>query len=268
MTDIALANVSVTLLGARVVDGVSAEVPTGSWMSLIGPNGAGKTTLLRAVAGGVAHEGRIEFDGTELRNTGTRERARAIALVPQQPERPEGTRVLDYVLLGRSPYIPYLGMERPDDLAIAHAQLDRLELSSLARRSVTTLSGGEFQRAVLARALAQQAPVLLLDEPTSSLDLGHAQHVLELVDELRAERGLTVISALHDLTLAGQFSDELVLLVDGRVVARGATDAVLTAPLIATHYQANVRVVTDDVAGTVLVPVRSDARTPPHETAV
>jgi iron complex transport system ATP-binding protein len=197
-----------------------------------------------------------------LAGSSYRRRAWTVAGVPQRPERPAGMRVVDYVLLGRSPYVPYLGMEGRSDLAVAEAQLERLELVSFADRPVTTLSGGEFQRAVLARALAQQAPVLLLDEPTSSLDLGHAQQVLELVDELRRERGLTVVSALHDLNLAGQFSDELLLLVDGRVVARGPAVEVLTAELIAAHYGANVTVIHDEVAGPVLVPRRSPRRQP------
>ncbi len=257
MTHVDAADVSVTLLDRRVVSGVSFEVPTGWWVSLIGPNGAGKTTLLRAIAASVAFDGRVTFDGQRIEGAGERRRARAVAVVPQHPERPPGMRVVDYVLLGRSPYVPYFGVENGDDLHIVDAQLDRLELRALANRHVTTLSGGEFQRAVLARALAQQAPVLLLDEPTSSLDLGHAQQVLELVDELRRERELTVVSALHDLNLASQYSDELVLLVDGGVVARGTAREVLTAESLAEHYGASVTVIEDPVAGPIVVPRRA-----------
>ncbi len=250
-----LAQVGVNLLGNRVVDQVDLTVGHGHWVSLIGPNGAGKTTLLRAIAGAVDHDGSITLDERPLGTLTERQRARTVAVVPQHPERPEGMRVVDYVLLGRSPYIHYLGVEGRTDLDVVRAQLERLELIELADRPVTTLSGGEFQRAVLARALGQQAPVLLLDEPTSSLDLGHAQQVLELVDALRRERGLTVISALHDLTIAGQYSDELVLLVDGRVAARGKAEQVITSELISTHYGANVEVI-DGPDGLVLVPRR------------
>ncbi len=256
MTHLGLHDLGVTLLETPVLRDVVLDVPAGSWTSLIGPNGAGKTTLLRAVAGAVAYDGHVTFDGATARTTSHRERARTLAVVPQQPERPQGMRIIDYVLLGRSAYVPYLGTERAADLHIAEAQLRRLDLLELAERAVDAVSGGEFQRAVLARALAQQAPVLLLDEPTSSLDLGHAQQVLELVDDLRIERQLTVLSALHDLNLAGQFSDELVLLVDGRIVARGTAQEVLTTEAIARHYGANVSVVRDEHGHTALVPVR------------
>ena len=254
--ELCLEAVGVELLDIRVLENVDLAIRAGSWLSLIGPNGAGKTTLLRAVSGAVPHDGRITFGGEAIDRLRERRRARTVAVVPQRPERPDGMRVLDYVLLGRSPYIPYLGTEGDDDLAVAHAQIDRLDLRRVTGRSVTALSGGEFQRVVLARALAQQAPLLLLDEPTSSLDLGHAQDVLELVDELRRERGLTVVSAMHDLTTAAQFSDELALLVDGRAVARGAPAAVLTPEAVATHYGASVHVVHDPVVGPVLVPRR------------
>jgi iron complex transport system ATP-binding protein len=262
---IAGARVSVTLLDRVVVRDVDVTVARGAWLSLIGPNGAGKTTLLRALAGQVPAAGTLTIAGRPWASMPARRRARQVAVVPQQPERPSGMRVLDYVLLGRSPHLPYLGTERRDDVLIAHAQLERLDLVAFADRPVTTLSGGEFQRAVLARALAQQAPILLLDEPTSALDLGHAQQVLELVDELRRERGLTVVAALHDLTLAGQYADELMLLVDGRVVAKGPAVDVLTGENIGTHYHATVEVVRHERAGPVPIPYRR-ARPEGHAT--
>jgi iron complex transport system ATP-binding protein len=251
-------DVGVELLGRRVVDGVSLTVSAGGWLSVVGPNGAGKSTLLRAIAGSVAHSGRAEFDGAELAGLRWRRRARTVAVVPQEPTRPDGMSVLDYVLLGRTPYVSYLGIETADDLAVAEELLDTLELARFADRAVTALSTGEFQRAVLARALAQQAPLLLLDEPTSALDLGHAQQVLELVDELRADRGLTVLSTLHDLTVAGQFADRVALLVDGSVAAVGAATDVLTEEAIAAHYGARVRVLPDpEGGGVVVVPART-----------
>ena len=136
--------------------------------------------------------------------------------------------VREYVLLGRTPYIGYLASERRRDFEAADAAMARLDLGELARRRLSALSGGERQRVVLARALAQQAPLLLLDEPTTSLDVGRQQQVLEIVDELRASEGLTVLSAMHDLTLAGQYADRLLLLDRGRLVASGAAEDVLT----------------------------------------
>jgi iron complex transport system ATP-binding protein len=168
--------------------------------------------------------------------------------------------VSSYVLMGRTPYIPYFGVESAHDLAVVDEVLARMELRDLASRPLGELSGGELQRAVLARALAQEAPVLLLDEPTSSLDIGHQHQVLELVDALRRERGLTIVSAMHDLTLAAQFADRLVLLADGRSVAEGDARSVLTEDVLARHYPgASVKVLVDG-EDIVVVPTRT-ART-------
>jgi iron complex transport system ATP-binding protein len=185
-----------------------------------------------------------------------------VAYVPQRPVIPSGATVTDYVLMGRNPYIPYLASESRSDLDAVGRVLQRLDLGEFAGREVALLSGGEIQRAVLARALAQEAPVLLLDEPTSALDVGHQQQVLELVDGLRVEEGLTVVSTRHDLTLAGQYSEELVLLDGGRAVARGRAAEVLREDLIERHYGASVEVV-EGAAGVLVVPTRRVARRVP-----
>jgi iron complex transport system ATP-binding protein len=249
-------NVTVDLGGLRILEGVDLDVATGEWVGLIGPNGAGKTTLLRAAIGAVRPTaGSVLIDGES--HLGSLERARRVAWVPQRPFAPPGVTVFDYVMLGRNPHIPYFGTERPRDVAAVWAALEALELEALADRDVAVLSGGEFQRAVLARAVAQDAPILLLDEPTSSLDVGHQQQVLGLVDRLRSERALTVVSALHDLTLAAQFCPRLVMLAAGRVVADGSAKDVLTEQRLAIHYGATVRVREDPEAGVVVVPVRN-----------
>ena len=163
--------------------------------------------------------------------------------------------VAEYVLLGRTPHLGYLARDGDGDREAAAEALHRLDLDSFAGRRLGTLSGGEQQRAVLARALAHQAPVLLLDEPTASLDIGRSQEVLELVDELRREQGLTVVATMHELTLAGQYADRLLLLDRGRVVASGEPREVLTEELVARHYGASVRI--QQVAGgLVVVPAR------------
>ncbi|HET7043634.1 MAG TPA: ABC transporter ATP-binding protein [Gaiellaceae bacterium] len=248
---IELERVSVTLGGARVVHAVSAGVEQGAWVTLLGPNGAGKSTLLRAIAGLVRAEGSIRIGGTPLRALDRRALARRVAVVPQLPQLPRALTVEEYVLLGRTPYLSYLGRENVHDRGSARRALERLDLVRMARRPLGSLSGGERQRAVLARALAQEASVLLLDEPTTALDPGRQQDVLELVDALRLESGLTVLSAMHDLTLAGQYAQRLVLLDGGRVVAAGTPDEVLTVELVAEHYGAAVRIVDGAV-----VPVR------------
>jgi iron complex transport system ATP-binding protein len=233
---------------------LTLRVEDGEWVSLIGPNGAGKTSALRAVAGLVAFEGEVELDGRDARKLGRREQAQLVAFVPQKPETPPELTVAEYVLLGRTPHISYFGSESRADRAAATRALHRLELGTFADRSLGSLSGGELQRTVLARALAQEARILLLDEPTSSLDLGRQQLVLELVDELRRD-GLTVVSTLHDLTLAGQYADRLYLLDRGSVVAEGGAGEVLSAANLAAHYGASVRVVEEDGA-VFVVPTR------------
>ena len=256
MSAIELRGVSVDLDGRPVLRGLDLVVPGGARLGLIGPNGSGKTTLLRTVAGLVPHRGELRVGDAPPGSLSRRELARRIALVPQNPAVPAGTTVADYVLLGRTPYIPYLGTESRRDLAIVAQVLDQLDLAAFADRRLDSLSGGERQRAVLARALAQQAPVLLLDEPTTGLDVGHQQQVLELVDELRESLDLTVVSAMHDLTLAGQFADQLVLLDGGRVAAVGPVREVLTEQVIGRHYHASVRVLEEPGGGIVVVPVR------------
>ena len=258
MSAVALDGVSISLGGRRVVRDVSAKVGTGDWVAVIGPNGAGKTTLLRAIGGLVRHDGVIAVLGVPHAAASRRDLARRVALVPQVPSTPPEFLVRDYVLLGRTPHISYLGAESRRDLDAAERALDRLDLIGLGARRLGTLSGGERQRAVLARALAQDAPVLLLDEPTSALDVGRGQEVLELLDELRRERGLTVVSAMHDLTLAGQFATRLVLLADGAVAADGRPRDVLTEEALERYYGADVRVVDDGVQRAV-VPVRRRA---------
>jgi iron complex transport system ATP-binding protein len=251
-----LERLSVALGGVRIVDDVSFSVQDGEWIALIGPNGAGKTTLLRAIVGLVNHDGRIRLLGDDAARLSRRALARRVALVPQVPVMPEHATVAQYVLLGRTPHVSYLGSERRADYDAVAAALERLDLLALAERPLGSLSGGERQRATLARALAQDAPILLLDEPTTSLDVGRQQQALELVDELRHDRDLTVISTMHDLTLVGQYGERLLLLDGGKVVADGTAGDVLTRPLIAAHYGADVRVLGEPESGVAVVPVR------------
>ncbi|MFN2526474.1 MAG: ABC transporter ATP-binding protein [Actinomycetota bacterium] len=256
MIPISIRNLAVGYDGKPVVQDLSLDIGDGRWITLIGPNGAGKTTVLRAVAGLIGFAGDIALGDEAVGVASRRTIARLVAYVPQRPFIPEAATVTDYVLMGRTPYISYFGTESSSDRRVVAEVLGRLELGALAGRDMGSLSGGEIQRAVLARALAQQAPVLLLDEPTSALDVGHQQQVLELVDGLRHEGGLTVISTMHDLTLAGQYSDALVLLDEGRAVARGEASEVLRADLIRRHYGAAVKVLAGE-SGPVIVPTRA-----------
>lgn len=259
VTAIACRGLEVTLGGTPVLSGVDLSVEQGEWLTVVGPNGAGKSTLLRVVAGVVAGRGTVELGGRPAATLARRERAQLVALVPQAPVLPPGISVGEYVLLGRTPHISGLAVEGPRDLAAVHDALTQLDLVSFAGRALATLSGGERQRVFLARALAQGAPLVLLDEPTTALDVGHAQQVLETVDRLRRTRGLTVLSTMHDLTLAGQYADRLVLLDRGRLVISGSAEEVLTAEHLATYYGANV-VVLSDGDRPVVVPERTRSR--------
>lgn len=243
--------VRVAYNGSFVVGPIDLEVRSGEWVALIGPNGAGKSTLLRSAVGGVEFSGEVSLGGAP-RRLGI-----DIAWMPQRPTLPDEMTVGEYALLGRTPHLRYLQSERAADFAATESALRRLDLQGLRNRRLRTLSGGEAQRVVLARALAQESPVLLLDEPTSSLDLGHAVDVLELIDDLRVGGGLTVVTAIHDLTLAERFADRLVLMASGQIVSQGGGAEVLTAEALRAYYGAGVHVITVGNRPTV-IPQRED----------
>lgn len=226
---------------------VSLHAIPGEWLSIIGPNGCGKSTLLHSIAGLNRFSGDIEVAGVKPRHISRRQLAQKVALMPQQPIIPEGLRIRDYIALGRTPY-------RGRDTGVVDAVMERLGLTPYARRTLNDVSGGELQRVVLARSLAQEPEVLLLDEPTSALDIGMAQQVMEMIDQIRQESGLTVIAAVHDLTLAGQYSDRIALLSDGELVRAGSPSEVLTEDTIASVYGASVRVT--EMGAPVVIPQR------------
>lgn len=241
--------VEVSYDGRKVLGPVTVDVGDGEWLGLIGPNGAGKTTMIKAAVGVVAHVGTISLGGRK-RRLGV-----DVAWMPQRPHLPEEMGVADYAMLGRTPHLGYLAAETKHDVDTVYRALEKLDLLAFARRPLGTLSGGEAQRAVMARALAQEAPVLLLDEPTASLDVGHAVEVLDVLDQLRKAEGLTVVSAAHDLTLAGRYADRLLLVSGGRVVADGSPGEVLTESHLKAHYGAGIRVI-EDRDGPIVVPMR------------
>jgi iron complex transport system ATP-binding protein len=260
-------DLSVTLDGNRILQQIDLDVLRGEWLALLGPNGAGKTTLVRALSGTVRHVGSVDFgdavDTDDARDAerrirpgdAARLRARRIAVVPQAPVIPPGITAFEYVLLGRTPYQGLRMAASLDDRRRTLAILQRLDLERFAQRDLGTLSGGERQRVVLARALVADAPVLVLDEPTAALDLGHQFEILELLAELQRERGLTVVTTLHDLGVAGQFGDRLAVLHEGRIVAHGAPADVLTPDHVGRWWGVEVTTETDG-GGRVSVTVR------------
>ena len=257
MTSLAFVDVSVKYGSSVAVQGFTDTVRPGEWLCLIGPNGAGKSSLLRSAAGLVKHEGGILVDGSPLHLRTSRRRAALVAHVPQSPSMPEDMTAAEYVLLGRNPYVGYFGNESKHDRMMVARVVERLDLEEFAERRLGTLSGGERQRLVIARALAQEAPIMLLDEPTSALDIGHQQQALELVDSLRREHGFTVVSAMHDLTLAGLYSDRLALLHQGHCVATGPAEQVLKAETLSEFYGVSVTVHHEPDGTVVVVPRRT-----------
>jgi iron complex transport system ATP-binding protein len=253
-------DLTVRYSGTTALAGISGQVRDGEWLGLIGPNGAGKTTLLNAIARLTPYAGSVTVGDRPAGRLSRRELARLIAYVPQRPLLPPDMTVSDYVLLGRTAHIGYLRSETAADRRVCAAAIGRLDLGPMAARTLQTMSGGELQRVVLARAIAQEAPVLLLDEPTSALDLGRRMDALELIDEVRRERSLTVLSAIHDLTLAGQFADRLVLLAAGQIAASGSAPEVLRDAVLAAHFGAGIQVLRTDGGDIAVISRRSPRR--------
>ena len=232
---------------------VDAVVAPGAVLGIIGPNGSGKSSLLRVLSGLRRPEaGQVSVDGRPLTGLSDRERGRTIAIVPQETHPAFPLRVREMVLLGRAPHLGPFGWEQPTDLRAAHEAMRRTETLDLAERPLDELSGGERQRVVLARALAQEAPVLLLDEPTAFLDLRHAVVLLDLVKDL-AREGRSVGLVVHDLNLASMYCDRLLLLAAGSVVAEGTPDEVLTWARLCDVYGTELYVAPNDVTGKTIV---------------
>lgn len=261
-----LERVSVRVGAATLLREVSLALGTGGFLGVVGPNGAGKSTLVRAIAGLVAHDGTIRVAGRRRREVGARAWARLVAYVPQRPVLPPAMTVTDYVLLGRSAHHGRLSAETRRDRRVATAVLDRLSLRPFAGRPLEELSGGEAQRVVLARALAQEAPLLVLDEPTAALDLGHSQLALRVAGELRSEHGLAILCTVHDLTLASRYADALLLLHGGEVAAFGPPDAVVTSANLARYFGAEVEVLAGR-HGPVVAPLAPQPPQPPQRSA-
>ncbi|MCM2269560.1 MAG: ABC transporter ATP-binding protein [Thermoanaerobaculia bacterium] len=240
---------------------IDLTVGAGEIVGLLGPNGAGKSTLVRLLSGVLGpYRGAIELGGVELARLPRREIARCLAVVPQESAGDLPYTALETVLLGRHPHLTGLAFESDRDLELAHAALARLGAAELAGRPLGELSAGERQRVAAARALAQETPLLLLDEPTSFLDLRFQVELFDLLRELAAE-GRAILAVLHDLSLAAEYCDRVVLLAAGRVVAAGPTAETLTYSTLTRVYGTEIYVDLNDLTGSLVVtPLSARAR--------
>ena len=255
---IEVGDVDVHLGGVEVLSGVSATVGEGTFVGLVGPNGAGKSTLLRTIAGVLAPvSGRVLIDGTDVHTLSARGASKLVAVVPQDTSLSFAFDVRDVVAMGRTPYRGRVRTGDPVGRERVEWALSRTETDHLAERSIADVSGGERQRVVLARALAQDAPVLLLDEPTSSLDINHQLRTLELVSELVSE-GKTVVAAIHDLNLAAHYCEGIVVLSDGRVLESGPPEHVLTEGVLEEAFDTRAVVTRHPVTGSTYVTALPD----------
>ncbi len=247
-----------------VVSDLDLQLTDGSFTAIVGPNGCGKSTLLRALGRLLRPTaGAVLLDGRAITSTPTKEVAKVLGLLPQTPLAPEGLTVADLVARGRHPHQSWLRQWSSDDEAVVTEALTWTDMVELADSPVDALSGGQRQRAWISMALAQGTDLLLLDEPTTYLDLAHQVDVLELVGRLHTERGRTVVVVLHDLNLAARYAERLVAMKDGVLVASGTPEEVLTEQLLAEVFELEARVVPDPVTGTpMVVPVRRLRRRP------
>ena len=248
---IAAEELSYSVEAQALLDGVRLHAGQGQFVGLIGPNGAGKSTLLRALSGMLRQQsGAVRLEGADLRSLSSRDVAAALALVPQIAPYTHGFTSFELVLMGRYPHLGRFAIEGRSDNRIAREAMRQTDTERFADRTLDTLSGGERQRIFVSRALAQQPRILLLDEPTSNLDVYHQLKVLDLVRQL-VDDGLTAVAAIHDLHMAARYCDRLVLLSEGRVLAEGTPEEVLTPEAIESAFGVRCAVYREPVTGSL-----------------
>ena len=237
-----------------VIDGMDLEIPPGRITAIVGANGCGKSTLLRALARLIPPKaGQVVLDGKALHGRPTKDVARTLGLLPQSPVAPEGIAVADLVGRGRHPHQKLLARWGARDYEVVAQALEATGTADLADRSVDELSGGQRQRVWIAMALAQETDILLLDEPTTFLDVAHQVEVLDLLTDLNRDRGTTIVMVLHDINLAARYADHIFALRAGRLVASGTPDDVITSELIRDVFDLDALIVPDPVSGSPIV---------------
>ena len=246
-------NLSFAYAAEPVLRDVSFTLNAGQMIALLGPNGSGKSTLIKLLLGDLRTKGEITWDARPTRKWPRRDLAKLIAYLPQSPTAEPQARVIDVLRLGRAAHWGAFGVESPTDGKVIDETVELLDLKPLLNRPLDTLSGGQRQRVFVGRCLAQQPRALLLDEPGTYLDLKHQVELLQLLRRLANEQQLAVLMASHDLNLAGQFADELVLMKDGQIAAKGSRDAVLQPTLLQSVYGVAMHRV-ETPGGAIVVP--------------
>ena len=259
MSSLRVENLTIAYSDKIVLSGFGFSAREGEVTVLIGPNGAGKTTAIRAVSGTIPFRtGKVYVNDENMQTCSHLERAKRIAVVPQARQLGGAFSVWQTIMMGRTPHMAWIGKESERDKQIVRDVLDQTELAEFQDRQIANLSGGEQQRVLLARALAQETGVLLLDEPTNHLDLKHQTRLLDLVRQLTKEKNLTVLMAMHDLNLAGRVADEIILLAWGRILRTGSPAAVMEADLLSNAYGVNVEILDDPATGKPIVITRGE----------
>ena len=236
-------NLSFSYKNSNVLSNLSFSVPEGNFFIIIGPNGSGKTTLMKAISGILKpQEGKLKILGLSFRDYTRKSLSKTIALVPQLVSVDFPFTVAELVLMGRSPHLNILGLEQEKDLEIANRSMAFTEVEHLAQRKLDQLSGGECQRVFIARAICQEPKIILLDEPTASLDLTHQMKIMDLMEKLKKEQGTTIIMVSHDVNLAAMYSDRLLLLKNGEIAGLGKPDEILTLDVLKKTYDCRLLV--------------------------
>ncbi|WP_213816299.1 ABC transporter ATP-binding protein [Glaciihabitans sp. dw_435] len=254
-------NVAIRFGDRAAVDGVSVEIPRGAVTAIVGPNGCGKSTLLRAMARlQQPDDGSIQLEQSDVYGMRGKQFATRVALLPQAPVAPDNLTVVDLVTRGRDPYRRWYDQWSAADERIVEEALRRTEMTEFADRPLESLSGGQRQRAWIALTFAQNTDVLLLDEPTTYLDIAHQLEVLDTVRDMHRERGVTVVMVLHDLSLAARYADNLIAMRDGQIIAAGTVHEVITPAVLRSVFGVECSVINDDVSGRPIVIPRSISR--------
>lgn len=259
---ITLSDIKFSYNGKPVIDDLSLSVRGGAWMGLIGPNGTGKTTLLKLISGAlIPNAGKIEVGNKPISSYSRKEMARLLAVVPQVSPFAFAFSALEIVLMGRSPYLKHFGFETAADLEIAEKAMRKTDAWQFRNRPIDELSGGERQRVMIARALAQQPRILLLDEPTTFLDIKHQLDIMEILSDLNRNQGLTIISAIHDINLAISYCSKIALIYNGKVHKQGTPEEVISYTNLKEIFGAEVYVGVNELTGKpYYIPMRQEVK--------